>query len=161
MKYNELKISRHKTTKRVGRGIASGKGKTSGRGTKGYGSRTGSHKRPGFIGGQNPLMQQLPKLPGFRSLKAKAANVYTGQLEAFAGKTVDAALLAEHKLVAHPYQSIKLLVGRGDLTKKVTVKLTGASKSAIAAIEAAGGTFEAVERAKRPASTKKQPKEKA
>src|SRR5258708_38708109 len=98
MKYNDLHITPHYQSKRKGRGIASGKGKTAGRGTKGYGSRTGSHKRPGFIGGQNPLMQQLPKLHGFHSLKAKAINVYTGQLDALAGKAIDTAVLAEHGL---------------------------------------------------------------
>ena len=152
MKYNELNISRHKVTKRLGRGIASGKGKTATRGTKGYGSRTGSTLRPGFRGGENPMMQQLPKLPGFASLKVKAENVYTDQLEQFGGKTVDTALLAEHKLISNPYVTVKLLSGKGKLSKKVTVKLQAASAGALAAIEAAGGSFEAVVRAQRPAT---------
>lgn len=155
MKFNDLKVSAHRTSKRKGRGIASGKGKTAGRGTKGYASRTGSTKRPGFTGGQNPMMQQLPKLPGFHSLKAKADNVYTGQLEQFAGKTVDNELLAANGLISNAYTSVKLIVGRGDLTKKVTVKLQAASASALAAVEAAGGSFESVARAQRPTSTKK------
>ena len=155
MKYNELSIAKHKTTKRLGRGIASGKGKTATRGTKGYGSRTGSRKRPGFSGGQNPMMQQLPKLPGFASPFPKAENVYLGQLEQFAGKVVDTALLAEHKLISNPYVRVKLLVGKGELTKKVMVKLQSASKTAQAALEAAGGSFESVARAQRPASEKK------
>ena len=159
MKYNELNISSHKTSKRLGRGIASGRGKTATRGTKGYGSRTGSRARPGFRGGENPMMQQLPKLPGFTSQKAKAENVYAGQLEQFGGKTIDAALLAEHKLISSPYVSVKLLSGRGTLSKKVTVKLQAASASALAAIEAAGGTFEVVERAKRPATKPTKAKE--
>ena len=152
MKYNDLKVSSHKTSKRLGRGIASGKGKTATRGTKGYGARTGSSKRPGFVGGQNPMMQQLPKLPGFASLKVKAENVYVGQLEAFGGKAVDTALLAEHNLISSPYVRVKVISGKEKLTKKVTVKLQAASASALAAIEAAGGSFEAVERAKRPAT---------
>ena len=155
MKYNELQVAKHKTSKRVGRGIASGKGKTATRGTKGYGSRTGSRKRPGFRGGENPMMQQLPKLPGFTSLKAKMENVHLGQLEQFGGKVVDTALLAEHKLISTPYARVKLLVGKGDLTHKVTVKLQGASRQAIAAIEATGGTFESVVRAQHPASKNK------
>ena len=158
MKYNELKLSKHKTSKRLGRGIASGKGKTATRGTKGYGARTGSSKRPGFRGGENPMMQQLPKLPGFASLQAKMENVHLGQLEQFGGKVVDTALLAEHKLISTPYTRVKLLVGKGDLTKKVTVKLQSASRSAIAALEAAGGSFEAVARAQRPASKPKKEK---
>lgn len=152
MKYNELNVSAHKRTKRLGRGIASGKGKTATRGTKGYGSRTGSTLRPGFRGGQNPMMQQLPKLPGFASLKAKMENVFTDQLEQFAGKIVDTQLLADNGLISNPYVSVKLLSGRGKLTKKVSVKLQAASASALAAIEAAGGTFESVARAQRPAT---------
>ena len=154
MKFHELKISAHKTTKRLGRGIASGKGKTAGRGTKGQGARTGSSSRPGFAGGQNPLMQQLPKLPGFASHKAKAENVHTGQLEQFGGKTVDAELLAQSGLISSPFVSVKLITGKGTLTKKVTVKLQAASASAIAAIEEVGGAFEVVTRAQRPASKK-------
>ena len=62
MKFNDLVTKANKSSRRVGRGIAAGQGKTAGRGTKGYGSRTGSKARPGFAGGQNPLMQQLPKV---------------------------------------------------------------------------------------------------
>lgn len=159
MKINDLKLSRHKVTKRLGRGIASGKGKTAGRGTKGQHARTGSNLRPGFAGGQNPLMQQLPKLPGFNNNRPKAENVHTGQLEQFAGKTVDAALLSENGLVSNPFVTVKLISGKGALTKKVTVKLQAASASAIAAIEEAGGTFESVARAQRPATKAKETKE--
>jgi len=155
MKYNELITTAHKRPKRLGRGIASGKGKTATRGTKGYGARTGSKARPGFRGGELPMMQQLPKLPGFASLHVKAENVFTGQLEQFAGKVVDTALLAEHQLISNPYVRVKLLTGKGDLTKKVQVKLQSASKSALAVLEAVGGAFESVDRAKRPESKKK------
>jgi large subunit ribosomal protein L15 len=86
MKYNELNIEANKSKTRVGRGIAAGKGKTAGRGTKGQHSRTGSTRRPGFEGGQNPLMQRLPKLRGFKSFKVPAETIYTGQLEQFGGK---------------------------------------------------------------------------
>ena len=84
MKYNELRINQTETAKRVGRGIAAGQGKTAGRGTKGQEARTGSSNAPGFAGGQNPLMQRLPKLPGFRSHQSKPKLVYTGQLDQFA-----------------------------------------------------------------------------
>ena len=150
MKINELKLTRHSTSKRLGRGIASGKGKTAGRGTKGQGARTGSKARPGFAGGQNPMMQQLPKLPGFTRHMAKAENVYTRQLEQFGGKTVDNATLSDAGLVSNPFSRVKLIC-KGELTKKVSVKLQAASAGAIAAIEAAGGSFEAVPRAQRPA----------
>lgn len=145
MKFNELKTTKQRTSNRVGRGIAAGQGKTAGRGTKGQGARTGSRKKPGFAGGSNPLMQKLPKLPGFRSHIPKAEAVYTGQLEQFAGKTVDATTLAEAGLISNAYVNVKLIV-QGELTKKVTVKLTKASASAIEAVKAAGGTFEATAR---------------
>jgi large subunit ribosomal protein L15 len=150
MKYNQLKTRSPKSTKRVGRGIAGGQGKTAGRGTKGQGARAGSSAKPGFAGGSNPLMQKLPKLPGFRSHRKQAETVYTGQLERFAGKTVDAETLAKSGLVSNPFVSIKLIV-KGVLTKKVTVKLPSASASAIAAVQSAGGSFEKVETQKRPA----------
>jgi large subunit ribosomal protein L15 len=153
MKYHELNIEKAKSPKRVGRGIAAGQGKTAGRGTKGQMSRTGSSKRPGFEGGQTPLMIRLPKLHGFRSLKTKHEVVYTSQLDQFAGKTVDAAALAEAGLVSNAFVGIKLIT-KGEVTKKVTVKLQGASESAIAAIQQAGGTFEKVGGNSRPASTR-------
>jgi len=148
MKYNELKVSKPKAAKRVGRGIAAGQGKTAGRGTKGQGARTGSSAKPGFMGGSNPLMQQLPKLPGFKSKRTPAENVYTGQLNAFKG-TVDNAVLAEAGLVSNAYTRVKL-IAKGDLTAKLTVKLQGASASAVAALEATGGSFEKTTRASRP-----------
>jgi large subunit ribosomal protein L15 len=149
MKYNELQTAKTKSAKRVGRGIAAGQGKTAGRGTKGQMSRTGSSRRPGFEGGQNPLMQRLPKLPGFKTFKAKAENVYTGQLDDIKAKTVDAAALAEAGLVSNPYVRVKLIV-KGDITKKLDVKLQGASAAAIAAVQKAGGTFEKVAISARP-----------
>jgi large subunit ribosomal protein L15 len=158
MKYHELTVSHHAPSKRLGRGIASGKGKTAGRGTKGQGSRAGSSKRPGFEGGQNPLMQRLPKLRGFKNHRPKAVVVYTGQLEQLSGKVIDAALLAKHGLIASPYDRIKL-IAKGDLTKKVTVKLQAGSASAIAAIQQAGGVFEVVPRAQQSKRRPQKPQE--
>jgi large subunit ribosomal protein L15 len=155
MKYNELQIRSNKSPKRVGRGIAAGQGKTAGRGTKGQGSRTGSKKNPGFAGGSNPLMQAMPKLPGFTSKQIPPENVFTGQLDAFAGKTVDAAALAEAGLVTNPFVRVKLIV-KGEVTKKVSVKLPGASEAAIQAVQKAGGSFEKVARAARPTKAKKE-----
>ncbi len=155
MKYHELQTGSYRKGKRVGRGISAGRGKTAGRGTKGQKARAGSSAKPGFAGGSNPLMQKLPKLPGFRSHRTSAQNVYTGQLEQFRGKTVDAKVLADAGLVSGPFVRIKLLA-KGDLTKKVTVKLPAASAPAIAAVEAAGGSFEETARLQRPkTSTKK------
>ena len=134
MKFNDLTVSKSKSAKRVGRGIAAGQGKTAGRGTKGQKARTGSSRKPGFEGGQNPLMQRLPKLHGFKSHRTKPENVYTGQLNSVKGKTVDNFALAEAGLVTNPHVSVKLLV-KGEVSKAVTVKLQAASENAIAAIQ--------------------------
>ena len=155
MKYHELQISRHKNPKRVGRGIAAGQGKTAGRGTKGQNARTGSSRKPGFEGGQTPLVQQLPKLRGLRSYKIPAEVVHTGQLDGLKAKTVDAAVLAKAGLISNPHVNIKLLV-KGELAKAVVVKLPMASKSAIAVLQKTGGSFEPTPRVARPASIKKQ-----
>jgi large subunit ribosomal protein L15 len=149
MKYNELKLTSHVRSNRVGRGISAGQGKTAGRGTKGQGARAGSSKKPGFAGGSNPLMQKLPKLPGFHSSRPKPQIIFISQLEAFSGKVVDAKALSEAGLIASPYDSVKVL-SRGELKKKVSVKLPGASQSAVAAIESAGGSFEKTARLGRP-----------
>jgi len=154
MKYNELQLSKSKSSKRVGRGISAGRGKTAGRGTKGQKSRAGSSAKPGFAGGSNPLMRKVPKLPGFKSYRAKAENVYTGDLDQFSGKVVDANVLFEAGLVSSPYNSIKL-IAKGDLTKKVTVKLPFASNSAIASLEAKGGSFEKIARLQRSKTSNK------
>lgn len=152
MKYNELAPTGSKNRKRVGRGIAAGQGKTAGRGTKGQGARTGSSKRPGFEGGQNPLMQRLPKLHGFKSYKVKAENVFTDQLNDL-GAEVTNQVLADKGLVSSPYVRVKLIV-RGDVTAKVAVSLQGASQTAIEAVQKAGGSFNKVARQPRPATRK-------
>ena len=160
MKFNQLQTDRNKSGKRVGRGIAAGQGKTAGRGTKGQMARTGSSRRPGFEGGQNPLMQRLPKLPGFKSRATRAEVVYTGQLDQFAGKTVDAEALAKAGLITSPYAKVKLITN-GEVTKKVTIKAQAISASALEAVQKAGGSFEKVAVAMRPASKKKADKKEA
>jgi large subunit ribosomal protein L15 len=152
MKYNELQPVVSKSPKRVGRGIAAGQGKTAGRGTKGQGSRTGSSKKPGFEGGQNPLMQRLPKLHGFKSFKVKAENVFTDQLNDL-GATVDNQVLADKGLVTSPYVRVKLL-NRGEVTAKVTVALQGASETAVESVQKAGGSFKVTARVGRPTTRK-------
>ena len=143
MKFNELVVEKARKRTRVGRGISAG------RGTKGQKSRTGSSAKPGFSGGQNPLMQQLPKLPGFKSHIIKAENVSTSQLKSVKTSTIDTTALHESGLISSPYVKVKLLFD-GDISKKLTVKLPSASQKAIEAIEAAGGIFEKVERLARP-----------
>src|SRR5688500_13349651 len=155
MKLHDLRPAEgsRKERTRVGRGIAAGKGKTAGRGTKGQKSRTGSSAKPGFAGGQNPLMQKLPKLPGFKSKRTPAENVTTAQIDALGKKTVDTLELANAGLVSGPFVNVKLLL-KGDMKNAVIVKLANASKTAISALEAAGGSFEKTARAQRPASTR-------
>jgi len=148
MKFNELQTNPVKSGRRVGRGIAAGQGKTAGRGTKGQMSRTGASRKPGFEGGQNPLMQRLPKLPGFKSHRTASEVVYTGQLDALGAK-VDTKALAEAGLISNAFVSVKLLV-QGDVTKKHDVKLQAASAAAVEAVQKAGGTFEKVGREERP-----------
>lgn len=152
MKFNELDVKANKSRRRVGRGIAAGQGKTAGRGTKGQNSRTGKGRRPGFEGGQNPLMQRLPKLPGFTSKRVKAEVVYTGQLDSVGG-VIDNFTLFNAGLVSGPHVRVKLIT-KGDATKKVTVKLQGASESSIAAVQKAGGTFKETDQVKRIAKPK-------
>ncbi len=154
MKYHELATNTTKSAKRVGRGIAAGQGKTAGRGTKGQMSRTGAKKRPGFEGGQNPLMQRLPKLRGFKSKKIPAEIVYTGDLDKLTAKVIDTVVLAEAGLISGAFVRVKLL-DKGEVTKKHDVKLQAASEGAITAVQKAGGTFEKAVLLARPASTRK------
>lgn len=160
MKFHELNVEANKKIKRVGRGISAGQGKTAGRGTKGQKARTGAKHRAGFAGGQNPLMQQLPKLPGFRSLRAPAEEVYTGQLDDLKAKTVDAEVLAKAGLISNAYVTVKLL-NKGEVKNAVAVKLPLASGSAIEAVEKAGGSFEKTARLQRPVTSEKAKAKKA
>lgn len=140
MKYNELEVNKNARPSRVGRGISAGQGKTAGRGTKGQKARTGHRKMPaGFMGGQRAIMQAVPKLKGFKTLHPKAEVVYTDRLNDLAGK-VDNFVLYEAGLISTPYTKVKVIT-RGELTAKLDVILQFASKTAIAAIEKAGGKF--------------------
>ncbi len=152
MNFNDLNVSANRKSTRVGRGISAGKGKTAGRGTKGQGARKSGGVRPGFEGGQVPLYMRIPKLRGFTSKRTPATNIYTGQLQELGKATVDTVVLAEAGLIEHSHLNVKLVV-KGELKKKVAVKLQGASAQAIAAVEAAGGTFHKVEQVKRPSTT--------
>ena len=143
MKYNELNISAKTARKRVGRGISAGQGKTAGRGTKGQNSRTGKKLHSMFQGGQNGIVSAVPKARGFKSLRTPAQVVYLDTLSAFKGKTADNATLFEAGFISTPFHTVKVIT-RGELKDKVTVKVQAASKSAIAAIEKAGGSFEKV-----------------
>ncbi|MFO1091918.1 MAG: 50S ribosomal protein L15 [Planctomycetaceae bacterium] len=137
-------ITKHKTRKRVGRGIGSGHGKTSGRGHKGDGSRSGSRSRRGFAGGQMPLARLIAKR-GFNNnqFAAKILEINVSLLESKfdSGATVNPASLAERGLAKGRFDEIKIL-GNGELKKKLTVQAHRFSKSAEAKISAAGGKVE-------------------
>jgi len=154
MKYNELELTANKSKSRVGRGISAGQGKTAGRGTKGYGSRTGSTRKPGFEGGQNPMMKRLPKMRGFNSHSTGSVEVKLTDLTKVKGSAINAETLHAAGLIANPYVSVKL-IGSEKLETKYTVQLQSASKGAEKAVTAAGGTFTVVDRTARPASVKK------
>lgn len=141
MKVHDLKPAPGATRdrKRVGRGIGGKGGKTAGRGTKGQGAR-GSVK-PGFEGGQMPLSRRVPKLKGFKNpFRVEYAVVNLEALEQFDGDVVSPDTLREKGLV-HKHGLVKVL-GRGELTRSLRVSAHGFSKSAEAAITAAGGTVE-------------------
>ena len=143
---NELKPvegARH-SKKRLGRGIGSGLGKTSGRGTKGQNSRSGGGVRPGFEGGQLPLFQRLPKRGFHNHTRVEYTVVNVGQLnELFEdGATVDAQSLITIGLVKDLANGGIKVLGNGELTKKLTIKANKFSESAKKAIEAAGGSVE-------------------
>ena len=140
MKYNDLVVNKNTRPTRAGRGISAGLGKTAGRGTKGQKARTGHRKMPaGFMGGQRAIMQAIPKLKGFKSLHAKATVVYTENLNSLSGD-VDNFVLAENALIENPYAKGKI-ISRGELTAKLNLSTQFASKTAISAIEKAGGKF--------------------
>lgn len=134
-----------KRAKRVGRGIGSGHGKTSGRGQKGQHSRSGGGKGPYFEGGQMPLQRRLPKR-GFSNARfAKVYNVVNvADLSRFdAGTVVDLEALKAAGLIRRPLDGVKIL-GNGDINVGLTVRAHAFSKSAVEKIEAAGGKAEVI-----------------
>jgi large subunit ribosomal protein L15 len=153
MKYHQLSIIANKKTNRVGRGIAAGQGKTAGRGTKGQNSRTGSSRKPGFEGGSNPLLQRMPKLPGFKSHKIRPDVVYTGQLINIKAKTINNLAIYETGLISSANSRVKLIV-KGEINKPINVELQLASKQAIEMINKAGGSVKLVSQQPRLKLTK-------
>ena len=145
MKLNELKPvegAKH-AKKRVGRGIGSGIGKTSGRGQKGQNARSGGGVRPGYEGGNTPLYKRLPKR-GFTNIHAhEYAIVNLGDFNALfeAGSVVDLEALKKVGLVKKEHEGVKIL-GNGELDKALTIKAAKFSKSAVEKISKAGGTVE-------------------
>ncbi|HHW54466.1 MAG: 50S ribosomal protein L15 [bacterium] len=146
MKLHELKpqVGEKKSRKRVGRGIGSGLGKTSGRGHKGQKARSGGGVRPGFEGGQNPLYVRLPKR-GFKNIFRKEfVEVNIEELNRFADDTiVTPELLLESGIIKKVKDGVKIL-GKGELEKKLEVRANRFSKSAVEKITAAGGKAEVI-----------------
>ena len=147
MQLNDLRPAEGSTKarKRIGRGNSSGHGTTAGRGTKGQLSRSGGGKGKGFEGGPQPLAMRLPKLPGFTNhSRVEYAPVNVSRLDAlFAdGDVVDGASLVEKGVIKAEFIPVKVL-GDGELTKSLTVRVDKVSASAQAKIEAAGGKVEA------------------
>lgn len=144
MRLDELKPAEGSAfkVKRVGRGIGSGTGKTSGKGHKGQNARSGGGVRPGFEGGQMPIYRRLPKR-GFKNIFAKKyVTINVDALEVFEdGTEISEALLKEKGIISKTLDGVKLL-GRGELTKKLNVKVTGYTGSAKEKIEKAGGKAE-------------------
>ena len=147
MKLHELQPAEgsRKERSRVGRGLGSGNGKTSGRGMKGQNSRSGGGVRTGFEGGQMPIYRRLPKR-GFKNVWAKTyAEVNVESLNRFEdGTVVDPVALVESGILKNVRDGIRIL-GKGELTKKLTVRANGFTKSAEEKITAAGGQIEKIE----------------
>ena len=146
MKVHDLKpaAGSRRPPKRLARGIGGKGGKTAGRGTKGQNSRSGSGVKPGFEGGQTPLHRRTPKAKGFKNpFRVEYHVVNLDTLEGFdAGSEVNPASLRARGLVAK--RGLVKVLGRGELSKSLTVKAHAFSGSARQAIESAGGSVEVV-----------------
>jgi large subunit ribosomal protein L15 len=148
MELNKIKPGAGSThaKRRVGRGIGSGLGKTAGRGHKGQKSRAGGFHKTGFEGGQMPLQRRLPKR-GFKSAQLKYnGEVTLTDLERLGADEVDLLTLKAAGLVRQVIRHVKVIKS-GEISRKVMLKGIGATAGAKAAIEAAGGSIEAVEAA--------------
>ena len=146
MKLDELRpaVGAKSTGRRLGRGVGSGLGKTAGKGHKGQNARSGGGVRPGFEGGQMPLFRRIPKR-GFKNINSKEyTEVTLAMLENLDnGTEVTVDSLLELGVIRKANDGIVVL-GNGDLTKKLTVKAARVTKSAAAKIVAAGGKVEVV-----------------
>jgi len=143
MRLNSIKSAdgSRQAAKRVGRGIGSGSGKTSGRGHKGQKARSGGYHKVGFEGGQMPIQRRLPKI-GFRSRKSlQTAEIRLSELNAVEGDTIDLLSLRAARLITENILYVKIFQS-GEVNKAVTIKGLRVSKGARAAIEAAGGKIE-------------------
>ena len=146
MKLHDLKPAVGATTaaKRLGRGIGSGLGKTSGKGHKGAKARSGGGKGPGFEGGQIPLARRIPKRGFTNKFRTEYVAINVSRLEIFEdGMVVSPVELIEYGIIKKIEDGVKIM-GNGDLTKKLTVQANKFTASAKEKIEAAGGKVEVI-----------------
>ena len=146
MKLHELQPAFGSTTapKRLGRGVGSGLGKTSGKGHKGAKARSGGGKRPGFEGGQMPLTRRLPKRGFYNPFRTEYVAINVDRLEAFEdGATVTPVELIQVGIIKNVRDGVKIM-GNGELTKKLTVQANKFTATAKEKIEAAGGKAEVI-----------------
>ena len=146
MKLHDLKPAVGATTapKRLGRGVGSGLGKTSGKGHKGAKARSGGGKRPGFEGGQMPLVRRLPKRGFYNPFRINYVAINVDRLEVFEdGMTVTPVELIEYGIIKKIDDGIKIM-GNGELTKKLTVQAAKFTATAKEKIEAVGGKAEVI-----------------
>ena len=146
MKLHDLKPAIGATTapKRLGRGVGSGLGKTSGKGHKGAKARSGGGKRAGFEGGQIPLMRRLPKRGFTNKFRTELVAVNVDRLDVFEdGMTVTPVELIQYGIIKNVQDGVKIL-GNGEITKKLTVQANKFSASAKEKIEAVGGKAEVI-----------------
>lgn len=146
MELHNLKPTKGSThsKKRLGRGTGTGLGKTSGKGHKGQNARSGGGTRPGFEGGQTPWFKRIPKRGFTNRFRKEFATVNVSELNKYAdGTVVTPELLLQDKLIRKYLDGVKVL-GDGSLDKKLTVQANKFTGSAVAKIEAAGGTIEVI-----------------
>ncbi len=146
MKLHDLKPALGATTaeKRLGRGVGSGLGKTSGKGHKGAKARSGGGKRPGFEGGQMPLTMRIPKRGFTNKWRTEYAAINVERLEIFEdGAVVTPAALIESGIIKNINDGVKIM-GNGEITKKLTVQANKFTATAKEKIEAAGGKAEVI-----------------
>ncbi|HIS00046.1 MAG TPA: 50S ribosomal protein L15 [Candidatus Excrementavichristensenella intestinipullorum] len=146
MKLHDLQPAFGSTTapKRLGRGVGSGLGKTSGKGHKGAKARSGGGKRPGFEGGQMPLTRRLPKRGFYNPFRTEYVAINVDRLEAFEdGATVTPVELIQYGIIKNIRDGVKIM-GNGELTKKLTVQANKFTATAKEKIEAAGGKAEVI-----------------
>ncbi|MBP2641698.1 MAG: ribosomal protein [Firmicutes bacterium] len=146
MKLHELSPApgSKKVRTRVGRGLGSGLGKTSGKGHKGQNARSGGGTRPGFEGGQKPLYLRLPKRGFYNKFGKEFVEINVRDLNRFEnGTEIDPVVMIESGLIKNIRDGVRIL-GSGELEKSLTVKANGFTKSAVEKIQAAGGKVEVI-----------------